>query len=74
VAVAGVAEHLRGGERQHGAQPLAARRDQVVGDLGDHLDVGAGLGQDQLVDAAHVGGGQVDQRLDRARLALPIRT
>ena len=58
VAIAGIAEHLGRGERQHRAQALAAGRDQVVGDLRDHLDVGAGLGQDQFVDPAHVGRGQ----------------
>ncbi len=70
VAVAGIAEHLRGGERHHRPQALAAGRDQMVGDLRDHLDVGAGLGQDQLVDAAHVGRGQRDQIRDRRRFAL----
>ena len=70
VALAGIAEHLGGGERHHRAQALAARRDQMIGDLGDHLDVGTGLRQDQLVDAAHVGRGQRDQVGDRSRLAL----
>ena len=72
VAVAGIAEHLRGSERQHRPQPLAAGRDQMVGDFRDHLDVGAGLGQDQLVDAAHVGRRQIDQQLDRRGFPLPV--
>ena len=72
VAVAGIAEHLRGGERHHRPQPLAAGRDQMVGDFRDHLDVGAGLGQDQLVDPAHVGRGQVDQLGDRRGSALAV--
>jgi hypothetical protein len=42
----------------------------MVGDLGDHLDVRACLGQDQLIDAAHIGRGQLDQLGDRRRPAL----
>ena len=42
----------------------------MVGDLRDHLDVGAGLRQDQFVDAAHIGQGQRNQIRDRSRLAL----
>ena len=72
MAVAGIAEHLSGGERHHRPQPLAAGRDQVVGDFRDHLDVGAGLGQDQFVDPRHVGGGQIDQLRDRRSLALAV--
>jgi hypothetical protein len=44
----------------------------LVGDFRDHLDVGAGLRQDQLVDAPHVGPRQRNQRLDRRLRALAI--
>ncbi|MNL51596.1 hypothetical protein D3C87_1747060 [compost metagenome] len=37
----------------------------MVGNLRNHLDVGAGLRQDELVDAFHVGRRQVNERLDR---------
>jgi hypothetical protein len=49
-----VAEQRGGRERQHRPQPLAAGGDQVVGHFRNHLHVGAGLGQDQLVDALHI--------------------
>ena len=60
-----VAEHAGRGERQHRAQALAAGGDEMVGDLGNQLDMGTGLGKNQLVHAFHIGLGQVDQRLDR---------
>ena len=72
VTIAGIAEHLGGGERHHRPQPFASRRDQMIGDLGDHLDVGARLGKDQLVDTAHVGRGQIEQLLDRCGFALSV--
>lgn len=72
VTLAGIAEHLGGGERQHRPQPLAARRDQVVGNLRDHLDVGTGLRQDQFVNAPHIGRRKVDEILDRGGFPLPV--
>ena len=71
MAVAGIAGEPRQRQRQHRPQPLAAGSDQVVGDLGDHRHFGAGARQDGGVDALHVGGHQLDQRIDRrARWAL----
>ena len=55
VAVAGIAGEPRHRQGQHRPQPLAARIDQVVGDLGDHRHLGAGARQDHGVDALHVG-------------------
>ena len=72
VAFAGIAEHLRGGQGDHWPKPLAAGRNQVIGDFRDHFDVGTGLGQDELVHPAHVGGRQVDQLSDRRGLALAV--
>ncbi len=66
-AVALVAAHAGGGDRQHRPQPLAAGIDQVPGDLGDQADVGAGLGQHDLVDPLHGFAGQADQGLDARR-------
>jgi len=65
VGFALVAKHRRRGQCQHRPEPLAARRNQVVCHFRDHGDVGTCLGQNQLVDALHVGLGVFDQRLDR---------
>ena len=42
MAVAAIAAEARGRQRQHRPQPLAARRDEVVGDLRDHRHVRPG--------------------------------
>ena len=34
-----IAAHARAGERQHGAQPFAARFDQMIGKLGNHVHI-----------------------------------
>jgi hypothetical protein len=71
VALAGVAGEVRHRQRQHRAQPFAARGDQVVGDLGDHGDFRAGPRQDGGVDALHIGGDKPDHLIDRrCRVAL----
>ena len=72
VTFAGIAEQFGGRQRQHGAQALAARGDEVARDFRDEFDVGAGLGQDQLVHPRHARRGEVHQRLDRGRLLFPI--
>ena len=70
MAVAGVAAHSGGGERQHRAQPLAAGIDQMPGQLRDHADLGLRLLDDDTVDALHIGFDELDQRLDaRLRIA-----
>ncbi len=61
MAVAGVAGEVGHRQRQHRAQALAARRDQVVGDLRDHGDFRPGPRQDRGVDPLHVGGDKLDQ-------------
>ena len=65
VAVAGVAGELRHRQRQHRAQPLAARGNQVVGDLRNHGDVRAGARQDGRVDSLHIRCHQFGETLDR---------
>jgi hypothetical protein len=56
VAGAGIIGEPRHGEGEHRAQPLAAGRDQVVGDLGNHRDLRSGARQYGRIDAVHVGG------------------
>ena len=36
----------------------------MIGDLGDHRNVGGRAAQDRLVDALHIGADEGDQRLD----------
>src|SRR5262249_47845807 len=50
----------------HGAEPLAAGGNQVIGDFRDHGDFRAGPRQDGRVDALHVGGDKLDQKVDRS--------
>ena len=70
MALALVAGELRGGEREHWPQPLAAGLDEVVRDVRDHCDLGAGAGEDGRIDAGHVGFRQGDDPLDGPRLGL----
>jgi hypothetical protein len=70
VALAFIAGELGRGEREHGPQPLAARRDEVVRDFRDHRDLGARAGEDGGIDPCHVGLGQGDDPLDRPCLGL----
>ena len=51
MAVALVAAHAGGGEHEHRPQALAARGDEMIGDLGNRRDVGAGALNDQLIGA-----------------------
>ncbi len=67
-----IAEHFGGCERQHRAQAFSTGRNQVVGDLGNHLDVRASLGEDQLVHPVHVRFRQIDKRLDGCLLAFAL--
>ena len=64
VAVAGIAGQARHRQGQHRPQPLAAGRDQVVGDLRDHRHLGAGARQNLGVDPLHVGRDELDQAVD----------
>jgi hypothetical protein len=61
VTFTGITGEIGHRQRQHRAQPLAAGRDQVVGDIGDHRDFGPGPRQDGGVDALHVGGDEFDE-------------
>ena len=64
VAVAVIAGEPRHRQGEHRAQPLAAGRDQVIGDLGDHRHLRSRARQNGRVDAIHVGGDEVDQTVD----------
>ena len=66
MAVAAVAGQRRAGDRQHRAQALAARADQVIGDCGDHRHIRASARQDGFVDAFHGGLRQPQQRIKPA--------
>ena len=66
VARSGVAAQPGGRERQDRPQPLAAGRNEMVGDLRDHRDVRSGARQDGLVHPLHVVGDERRQRLDQA--------
>ena len=64
VAFALVAAHAGRGDGQHRPKPLAAGIDQVARDFGDEVNIGAGAGEDDLVDALHRLARQPHQRLD----------
>ena len=73
VAVATVAAHLRGRQRQHRPEALAAGVDEVPRDLGNEFHVGPGARPDQGVDPRHSLRSEAKQRLDaRARPLQPI--
>jgi hypothetical protein len=59
--IPGQPRHRQGENR---AQPLAAGRDQVIGDLGNHRHLRSRARQNGRVDATHVGGDEVDQTVD----------
>jgi hypothetical protein len=42
------------GDGEHGPEPLAPRLDEVLGELGDQLDIGAGAVEDDAVDMRHI--------------------
>ena len=65
VAGSGVVAQPGGREGQDRAQPLAAGRNEMVGDLGDHRHVRSGPRQDGLVHPRHVVRDQRRQRLDQ---------
>ena len=69
VAAAGIVAQLGGRQRQHGAQPLAARIDEVMGELEDHLDFGDRLVENDAVDRLHVLGNEVEERFEAFRRA-----
>ena len=54
--VAGIAAGLGRRQGEHGAQPLAAGIDQMLGQIGDQRHAGSHAGMDQLVGGGHVGG------------------
>ena len=64
MAVAGIAGEPRHRQREDRAQPLAAGRDQVIGDLRDHRHLRSGARQYGRIDAPHVGGHEVEQTVD----------
>jgi hypothetical protein len=64
VAGPGITGEPRHGERKHRAQPLAAGRDQVIGDLGNHRYLRSGARQYGRIDAFHVGGHELAQTID----------
>ena len=63
MALAGVVTERGCREREHGAQTLATGIDQVIGNLGDHLDIRADTRQNQLVDPFHAGFAESEERL-----------
>src|SRR6266436_6444073 len=69
--VAGIAGEMGHRQRQHRPQPLAARRNQVVGHLRDHDDFRTGSRQNGGVDALHIRRDKPNQLIYRsARRAL----
>src|SRR5680860_1476502 len=52
--VARIAAHLRGGEGEHRPQALSPGVDQMPGEFGDQVDIGAGPVEDDAVDMGHV--------------------
>ena len=62
-----IVAQLRGGDGQHRPQPLAAGIDEVMRQLGDQLDVGDRLVEDDAVDRIHVADDDVEQRLQAFR-------
>ena len=65
MAFAAIAGELRQRQSEHRPQPFAAGTDEVVGHLRDHRHLGPGARDDRGIDAFHVGGNELDQRLDR---------
>jgi len=64
VPVTPIACQVRHRHRQHRTQPLAARADQVIGNLGNHRDLGTGSRQNRGVHPVHVRGDKVRQGID----------
>src|SRR5579883_222309 len=64
--VAAIAAETRRRQSEHRAQPLAAGRDEMIGDFRNHLDVGGGMQQDRLIDPRHVRADKRGERLDLA--------
>ena len=50
----GAAEGLGGEEEKHGADALASAGDEVLGDVGDDVDWGCGLGGELALDGGEV--------------------
>ena len=57
---------------QHRPQPLAAGRDEMLGDLGNQRNIRSGHRQNEIVDPGHVGLAQRQDRVDRP-FGLPLR-
>ena len=68
MAVALVAAHAGGREHQHRAQSLAARRNQMIGDLGNGRDVRAGALKDKLIGALEVGPDELQKTVEASVL------
>ena len=70
VSLAPIAGQLGCRDGQHGAKPLAARVDQMVGKLWNELDVGHRLVEDDPVYPRHLSAHEIEQRLQaRSRIA-----
>jgi hypothetical protein len=70
VAIAGAAGQFGHRQREHGAQPLAAGRDQMIGNFRDHGHIGAGARQNRRIDPLHVRRDKFGETLDRGRLRI----
>ena len=70
MAVAVIVAQLGRRQREHWAQALAARIDQMPGKLGDQLDIGSRLIEDDAVDMGHV---LLDKRDERRKNSLSGR-
>jgi hypothetical protein len=66
VAVAGIAGKPCHRQGEDGPQSLAAGRDQMIGDLGNHRHFRSRARQDGGVDVPHVGGHELEQTVDGA--------
>jgi hypothetical protein len=70
MGVARIAAELRRGDSKHGPEAFAAGIDQMPGELGDQLDIGAGAIENDAIDMRHVGFDKPNQgRKARARIA-----
>ncbi len=57
-------------QREHGAEALSARRDDMAGELRDQQDRALHLLQDDLVDSRHIGNRKIAQSVQRRRISV----